>query len=77
VWDDDGEIQRLGGRICYVPRMGASSPLVFVRTLTKTTKRTGPYQAVHAHTDFQTGLSALAAKLTGVKVRICRSHNTA
>ncbi|WP_113387384.1 glycosyltransferase family 1 protein [Bacillus pumilus] len=77
VCDYDEEIQRLGGRIFYVPSIGASSPLAFVRTLTKTIKRTGPYQAVHAHTDFQTGFSALAAKLAGVKVRICHSHNTA
>ncbi|MDG3045265.1 hypothetical protein OE903_20650 [Bacillus sp. B6(2022)] len=45
--------------------------------MTKTIKQTGPYQAVHAHTDFQTGFSALAAKLAGVKIRICHSHNTA
>ncbi|MCC9088483.1 glycosyltransferase family 1 protein [Bacillus pumilus] len=77
VCDYDEEIRRLGGRIFYVPSIGASSPLAFVKTLTKTIKRTGPYQAVHAHTDFQTGFSALAAKLAGVKVRICHSHNTA
>ncbi|MBC5975328.1 glycosyltransferase, partial [Bacillus pumilus] len=76
VCDYDEEIQKLGGRIFYVPSIGASSPFAFVRTLTKTIKRTGPYQAVHAHTDFQTGFSALAAKLAGVKVRICHSHNT-
>ncbi|AOZ89235.1 glycosyl transferase [Bacillus xiamenensis] len=75
--DYDEEIRQLGGRIFYVPSIGASSPLAFVNTLTKTIKQTGPYQAVHAHTDFQTGFSALAAKLAGVKVRICHSHNTA
>ncbi|KIL24483.1 hypothetical protein B4134_3298 [Bacillus safensis] len=77
VCDYDEEIRRLGGRIFYVPSIGASSPVAFVKTLTKTIRQTGPYQAVHAHTDFQTGFSALAAKLAGVKVRICHSHNTA
>ncbi|MBD3859356.1 glycosyltransferase family 1 protein [Bacillus sp. 28A-2] len=77
VCDYDEEIRQLGGRIFYVPSIGASSPLAFVKTLTKTIKQTGPYQAVHAHTDFQTGFSALAAKLASVKVRICHSHNTA
>ncbi|MEI4789369.1 glycosyltransferase family 1 protein [Bacillus sp. FJAT-53060] len=75
--DYDEEIRQLGGRIFYVPSIGASSPFAFVITLAKTIKRTGPYQAVHAHTDFQTGFSALAAKLAGVKGRICHSHNTA
>lgn len=77
VCDYDEEIRRLGGRIFYVPSIGASSPVAFVKTLTKTIRQTGPYQAVHAHTDFQTGFSAIAAKLAGVKVRICHSHNTA
>ncbi|KPN14641.1 glycosyl transferase [Bacillus australimaris] len=77
VCDYDEEIRRLGGRIFYVPSIGASSPMAFVKALTKTIKQAGPFQAVHAHTDFQTGFSALAAKLAGVKVRICHSHNTA
>jgi len=77
VCDYDEEIRRLGGRIFYVPSIGASSPVAFVKALTKTIKQAGPFQAVHAHTDFQTGFSALAAKLAGVKVRICHSHNTA
>lgn len=77
ICDYDEEIRQLGGRIFYVPSIGASSPLTFVKRLTETIKRTGPYQAVHAHTDFQTGFAALAAKLAGVGVRICHSHNTA
>ncbi|MFS0655145.1 glycosyltransferase family 1 protein [Bacillus sp. 179-C3.3 HS] len=77
ICDYDEEIRQLGGRIFYVPSIGKTSPLAFVKTLSQTIKRTGPYQAVHAHTDFQTGFSALAAKLAGVSVRICHSHNTA
>ncbi|OLP65281.1 putative glycosyltransferase EpsF [Bacillus pumilus] len=75
--DYDEEIRQLGGRIFYVPSIGNTSPWTFVKTLAETIKRTGPYQAVHAHTDFQTGFSALAAQLAGVKARICHSHNTA
>ncbi|MGE6630127.1 glycosyltransferase family 1 protein [Bacillus sp. NPDC077027] len=75
--DYDDEIRHLGGRIFYVPSIGQTSPISFVKKLSETIKRTGPYQAVHAHTDFQTGFSALAAKLAGVPIRICHSHNTA
>lgn len=31
---------------------------------------------MHAHTDFQSGFIALAARLAGVPVRICHSHST-
>ncbi|MFJ5964516.1 glycosyltransferase family 1 protein [Bacillus sp. NPDC093026] len=75
--DYDEEIRQLGGRIFYVPSIGASSPWSFVKKLADTIKQTGPYQAVHAHTDFQTGFSAFSAKMAGVQLRICHSHNTA
>lgn len=33
------------------------------------------YKAVHVHTDFQGGVPALAAGLSGIKRRICHSHS--
>jgi glycosyltransferase EpsF len=33
------------------------------------------YIAIHSHTDYQSGFSALAAKLSGIKKRICHSHS--
>ncbi|MDM5303330.1 glycosyltransferase family 1 protein [Bacillus subtilis] len=72
----DEEILSLGGRLFYVPSIGQSNPLTFVRNVKHTITENGPFSAVHAHTDFQTGFIALAARLAGVPVRVCHSHNT-
>ncbi|MEG7334965.1 glycosyltransferase family 1 protein [Bacillus sp. 0102A] len=72
----DEEILSLGGRLFYVPSIGQSNPLTFVRNVRHTITENGPFSAVHAHTDFQTGFIALAARLAGVPVRVCHSHNT-
>ncbi|MEK4217286.1 MULTISPECIES: glycosyltransferase family 1 protein [unclassified Bacillus (in: firmicutes)] len=72
----DEEILSLGGRLFYVPSIGQSNPLIFVKNVRNTIKENGPFSAVHAHTDFQTGFIALAARLAGVQVRVCHSHNT-
>lgn len=72
----DEEILSLGGRLFYVPSIGQSNPLTFVKNIRNTIKENGPFSAVHAHTDFQTGFIALAARLAGVQVRVCHSHNT-
>lgn len=57
----DEEILSLGGRLFYVPSIGQSNPLTFVRNVRNVIKENGPFSAVHAHTDFQTGFIALAA----------------
>ncbi|CAN2248126.1 glycosyltransferase family 1 protein [Bacillus vallismortis] len=72
----DEEILSLGGRLFYVPSIGQSNPLTFVRNVRHVITENGPFNAVHAHTDFQTGFIALAARLAGVPVRVCHSHNT-
>ncbi|WP_035423724.1 glycosyltransferase family 1 protein [Bacillus sp. UNC438CL73TsuS30] len=73
----DDEILSLGGRIFYLPSLGSSGPISYIKNLRKIIKEKGPYVAVHAHTDYQTGFVALASRLAGVKKRICHSHNTA
>ncbi|MFN2744361.1 glycosyltransferase family 1 protein [Bacillus sp. z60-18] len=75
--DYDPEIIRRGGRVFYVPSIGQSGLMSYIKNVRDILIEKGPYSAVHAHTDFQTGFAALAAKLAGVPVRICHSHNTA
>ncbi|WP_163193877.1 glycosyltransferase family 1 protein [Clostridium thermarum] len=72
----DREIQELGGRIFYAHPPKNTGVIKFVREIYKIIKKQGPYQAVHAHTLFNAGLTLLAARLAGVKIRICHSHNT-
>ena len=72
----DEEILTLGGRLFYVPSIGSTNPITFVKQVKRVIHEKGPFAAVHAHTDFQSGFIALAARLAGVPVRICHSHST-
>lgn len=72
--DFEDEIISLGGKLFKTPSLGESGPIVYLKRLAKIMS-SYPYQAVHAHTDYQAGFPALAAKLVGIKIRICHSHS--
>ncbi|MEX2461037.1 MAG: glycosyltransferase family 1 protein [Paenibacillaceae bacterium] len=72
--DYDDEITSLGGRIFRIPSLGQTSPLAYINELKKIMTQT-KYTAVHSHTDYQSGFAALAAKMAGIKKRICHSHS--
>ena len=74
--DYDEEIEKLGGKIIKCNSLGTVGPLRYVKELSQLIKDNGPFCVVHAHTDFQTGFVAKAAKKAGVGKRICHSHNT-
>lgn len=72
--DFEDDIIELGGRIFKISSLGQLGPFSYVRALMKIMS-SHSYEAVHIHTDFQGGFPALAAKLSGVKIRICHSHS--
>jgi glycosyltransferase EpsF len=72
--DYDEEIISLGGKIFRIQSLGQLGPTGYVKELKKV-MLTNPYVAVHAHTDYQSGFPAFAAKLVGIKRRICHSHS--
>lgn len=72
----DDEILSLGGRIIRCNSLGNIGPIKYVRELSRVISENGPFHAVHAHTDFQGGFVAMAAKYAGINNRICHSHNT-
>lgn len=72
--DYDDEIKAMGGRVFTVPLITRIGLLRFLREVEEIIRENGPYVAVHAHTDFQAGFSAWAAKRCGVKNRLCHSH---
>lgn len=76
VGDYDEEIRNLGGRIIKCNSLGTVGPIKYIRELSRAIKENGPFHVVHAHTDFQTGFVAKAAKNAGIEKRICHSHNT-
>ena len=73
--DFDDEISRLGGKVFRVPFLSEAGMPGFVRLIRGIISDNGPYAAVHAHTDYQGGFSAMAAKQAGVPIRICHSHS--
>jgi len=74
--DYNSEIRELGGRIfCIKPPKETNVFKHFIDIL-MILRRYGPFQAVHSHTMFHSGYVMLAAKLAGVKIRICHSHLT-
>ncbi|MDQ0270928.1 glycosyltransferase EpsF [Cytobacillus purgationiresistens] len=75
VGDYDEEIRNLGGRIYQIQSLGEIGPFRYVKDL-KRMMSNGEYTAVHAHTDYQSGFPALAAKLSGIQTRICHSHSS-
>ncbi|MBO0958854.1 glycosyltransferase family 1 protein [Neobacillus sp. MM2021_6] len=73
--DYEKEILELGGRIFKIPSLGQLGPFAYLKELVKIMSANS-FIAVHSHTDFQGGFPALAAKISGVKKRICHSHST-
>lgn len=72
----DDEVRELGGRIFIISPPRKSNPLRHIKDIIRIIRQKGPFIAVHAHTQHHTGLVALAARMAGVKIRICHSHNT-
>jgi glycosyltransferase EpsF len=73
--DDFGpEIEALGGRVFRIPFLSEAGMSGFVRLVRDIMEKNGPYAAVHAHTEYQAGFVALAARQAGVPVRVCHAH---
>lgn len=72
----DEEIRRLGGNVIRLSSPKKIGYLKAIKELKKAIKENGPYDVVHSHTLFYCGISNIAAKLCGVKVRISHAHTT-
>ena len=68
--DYDQEIKTLGGKVIRLSKTASVKALYEVMT------KYGPYEAVHAHTLFHSGIANMAARLAGVKIRIAHAHTT-
>src|SRR5690625_3336358 len=68
--DYDAEIESLNGTIIKITNTSS------LKHLCAAIKKYGPYDVVHAHTLFHSGIVNLAAFLAGVKIRITHAHTT-
>lgn len=66
----DEEIRKLGGKVIKL------TSTTSIKELTKAIQENGPYDVVHAHTLFNSGIAMLAAKKCGIKNRISHAHTT-
>ena len=66
----DEEIKSLGGKVIKILKSNS------VKELSEVIKDNGPYEVIHAHTLFNSGIAMLAAKKCGVKIRIAHAHTT-
>lgn len=72
----DKEILALGGNILRVDSLSILGINKMVTHISECIKKNGPYRAVHAHTLFNCGIAMIAARKSGVEVRISHSHTT-
>lgn len=82
----DKEFLSLGGKIFRISHFEGKSkfrkridyyvrfPRIFIGTY-NILKKNGPYDAIHCHNYFESGICTFAARLAGVKVRISHSHS--
>lgn len=68
------EIEKLGGRVFIFPTLG-SNPWQYFKKLRLIIQQNGKYDAIHIHTGHQSGFVAFFALFSGIKIRICHSHN--
>lgn len=70
----DDEIRRLGSRIIPCPYY--HHPLRFIRDFKQILHDYGPYDIVHSHVHYYSGLVVLAARIAGTRGRIVHSHTS-
>lgn len=74
--DYDDEIEQLGGRVYYAPRLYPQNYPAYFAYMKRFFAEHPEYQIVHSHIDPMSYLPLLAAKRAGVPIRIAHSHNT-
>lgn len=75
--DYDDEIESLGGRVYYAPRLYPKNYPAYFSYMKDFFAEHPEYKIVHSHIDSMSYLPLLAAKKSGVPIRIAHSHNTA
>ena len=69
----DDEVIRLNGKIIKIssPQNGICK---FIKSLNKILRENGPYDVVHSHTFYNSGITLLIAKFNKVPIRIAHIH---
>lgn len=74
--DYDDEIESLGGKIYYAPRLYPQNYPKYFKWMQQFFSEHSEYKIVHSHIDAMSYLPLKAAKKANIPVRIAHSHNT-
>lgn len=74
--DYDEEIEALGGRVYYAPRLYPHNYPSYFKWMKIFFSEHQEYKIIHSHIDSMSYLPLLAAKKAGLPIRIAHSHNT-
>lgn len=74
--DYDDEIESLGGRVYYAPRLYPQNYAAYFSFMKNFFREHPEYQIIHSHIDSMSYLPLKAAKRAGVPIRIAHSHST-
>ena len=74
--DYDDEIESLGGKVYYAPRLYPQNQLAYSKYMKQFFKDHPEYKIMHSHIDPMSYLPLKEGKKAGVPIRIAHSHNT-
>lgn len=74
--DYDDEIESLGGKMYYAPRLYPQNYIAYFRYMKQFFRNHPEYKIVHSHIGPMSFLPLLAAKKANIPIRIAHSHNT-
>lgn len=69
----ENDVKAMGGEVIHTKLY--TNPVKYVTSLCKIMKANGPFDIVHSHVFFNSGLILLAAKMAGIEIRIAHSHS--
>ncbi|PCH96309.1 MAG: hypothetical protein COB83_06090 [Gammaproteobacteria bacterium] len=67
--------QLIGVGVNIIPLLGYKNPLKYIVNLYNILKKRGPYDVVHSHVLYFSGIVLLAAKIAGIPIRISHAHS--
>ena len=70
----DAEIRELGIPIVYIPSVGTVGIRGYIREFQKEIEKIGHVDIIHSNLNANGGVIAMAAKMAGIKHRICHCH---
>lgn len=73
-YEDD--VKNIGSNLFLIDKPGKVGMFNYIKILVEAIKKNGPYDAIHAHTDYQVFMVVIAAKIAKISNCVVHSHTT-